>query len=340
MTDQKLIPFPEIFKTLSSILIEKGFSIEKAENCAMLFAQASLDGVPSHGLNRFPIFLEMIKEGVVKPESDPELIQKSLMYEQWDGQLGPGPLNAQFAMYRAIQMSKEFGMGLVGLKNTNHWMRAGNYGLLATEAGCIGICFTNTKPNLPAWGGSEPKLGNNPLVVAIPRKEGPILLDMAMSQFSYGKLNIFKNSGKKMPFEAGFDKQGNLTKDPSEIIENELALPIGLWKGAAFSLVLDIVASLLSGGNAVHQIGKAGGEFAVSQVFISLNMEKLGITEMSDTQLEGILEDFHSSQVLEGQKVRFPGENLLKTRKQNMEMGVPVDKLIWEKILAHADLDE
>lgn len=308
MNNTLFIPFAEVFQTLTGILAEKGFSQTNAENCAWLFAQASLDGVPSHGLNRFPVFMKMMEKGVVDPKAEPELLHKAMMFEQWNGHLGPGPLNAQLAMYRAIQLSKEFGVGLVAMQNTNHWMRAGNYGLQATEAGCIGICFTNTKPNMPAWGGAEPKLGNNPLVIAIPRKDGPVLLDMAMSQFSYGKLNIFKSQGEQVPFEAGFDHEGNLTKDPKTVIDNELALPIGLWKGAGLSLVLDMLASVLSGGNAVHQVGEEVEECALSQVFICLSPEKLGLTELSEQQIEAIINDLHDSSVFEEKRCVFPGK--------------------------------
>ncbi|PRY90922.1 3-dehydro-L-gulonate 2-dehydrogenase [Mongoliibacter ruber] len=328
------ISFSEVFKTLTDILAKKDFSYSKAETCAWLFAQASLDGVPSHGLNRFPVFLEMIEKGLVKPGAEPELLHKAIMFEQWNGHLGPGPSNAQFAMFRAIQLAKEFGVGLVALQNTNHWMRAGNYGLQATEAGCIGICFTNTKPNLPAWGGAEPKLGNNPLVIAIPRKEGPVLLDMAMSQYSYGKLNIFKSQGAQMAYDAGFDNGGDLTKDPQTIIGNELALPIGLWKGAGLSLVLDMLASILSGGNTVHEIGLKGEEYALSQIFISISPEKLGLSDLSNIQIESIINDLQGSKVFGDEKVRFPGENLLQKREKNMKEGVPVDKEIWDKIIA------
>ncbi|MBW3468620.1 3-dehydro-L-gulonate 2-dehydrogenase [Arthrospiribacter ruber] len=327
------IPFAEIFKQLTEILNSKGFSQSEAENCAWLFAQASLDGVPSHGLNRFPLFCEFVDRGIVDPKASPELILQMGMFERWDGRSGAGPLNAQFAMYRAIQLSMQNGIGMVALQNTNHWMRAGNYGLQATEKGCIGICFTNTKPNMPAWGGSEPKLGNNPLVIAIPKKDGPLLLDMAMSQFAYGRLQLFKSAGQQAHFEAGFDDKGGLTKDPEKVLNNELALPIGLWKGAGLSLMLDILCAVLSGGNSVHQVAGKGTETCLSQVFISISPVKLGLDQdKMEEQVVEVLEDLKRSAVFEGQAVRYPGEHLLKTRKSNMENGVPVESKIWEKI--------
>ena len=102
-------------------------------------------------------------------------------------------------MERAIALGREHGVGCVAMANTNHWMRGGTYGWQAAEAGMIGICWTNTMPNLPPWGGAERVIGNNPLIIAVPRANGPVVLDMAMSQFSYGALKSSRKRGEMLP---------------------------------------------------------------------------------------------------------------------------------------------
>lgn len=327
------IPYPEVLETLKKLFLEHGFDAPEAEASALLFAKASLEGVPSHGLERVRVFLDMVNKGFVNPKAKPTLMDQFGSFERWSGNLGPGPLNAQFCMDRAISLSKEFGIGLVALQQTNHWMRAGNYGWQAAEAGVIGICWTNTKPNMPAWGGSEPKLGNNPLVVGIPGKEGHIVLDMAMSQFSYGKMKQYLREGREMPFDAGFDSDGKITRNPRQVIDGELALPIGLWKGAGFSLVLDMLAALLSGGKAVHQIGDAGSEYGLSQVFLCLDPGKLGFSGTTDPVLDGIIHDYLSSGTFTGVTIRYPGQNTREIREKNLSEGVPVDEEVWNGIL-------
>lgn len=336
MTSSK-IPFLLLIKTFETVLIKKGFDAERANLSAQLFAKASLDGVASHGLNRFPSFIQLIDEGLIDVKAKPTLVSDFGFFERWDGHLGPGNLNAHHGMARAINLSKEKGIGCVALKNTNHWMRGGNYGWQAVEEKCLGICFTNTTPNMPAWGGSEPVLGNNPLVIAFPRREGPIVLDMAMSQFSYGKMSSFLKEKKFMPFEAGFDQEGNLTKNPKEVIEKELALPIGLWKGAGLSLLLDIFAAVLSEGNATHQIGAYAHEHNISQVFISLYPPKIGLADFPEEKINGIINHFKSSVTFKEEKVRYPGEQTLLVREKNLAEGVPVDRELWEKVLEMAE---
>ncbi|MEX0773198.1 MAG: 3-dehydro-L-gulonate 2-dehydrogenase [Balneolales bacterium] len=332
MVDLK-VPYEELVGVLNKILLKRNFSRERAYLSATLFAKANLDGVASHGLNRFPHYLQMISEGCINVNAEPEQTGSFGPFERWDGKLGPGNLNAHFCMKRAISAAKAHGMGCVTLRNTNHWMRGGNFGWQAVEKDCLGICFTNTKPNMPAWGGKEAKLGNNPLIVAIPRKKNPVVLDMALSQFSYGKINTYLKNKESLPYDGGFDQDGNLTRDPQKIMEKELALPAGLWKGAGLSLVLDILVSVLSEGHSTYEIGKHKEEYGISQFFLCFYLPKLGITSYPEEKIDEIIENFKSSSVFGSAKVRFPGENTLSTRRYNLENGIPVDPDIWESVL-------
>lgn len=318
--------------TLKQILIDCGFEERRAELSATLFSKANLDGVSSHGVNRFPGYLKFIRENFIDIEARPECISSLGAFEKWDGHLGPGNLNAYECMERAIEIAKNQGMGCVALRNTNHWMRGGNFGWQAVDHNCIGICFTNTKPNMPAWGGNEPKLGNNPIVIGIPRSEGPVVLDMALAQFSYGTLNNYIKRNEELPYGGGINDEGVIIKDPKEISKNELALPIGLWKGAGLSLVLDIIGSVLSEGNATYEIGQKQKEHGVSQVFLCFYLSKITSPNIEE-KIDRILEDLKSSSTFGNLEVRYPGERTLAVRRKNLKLGVPVDEDIWNQIL-------
>ena len=148
------VSYQELFDGLLRALLKIGFENERARRCAQLFADTDRDGVYSHGLNRFPRFVAMIQNGVIDIHGAPELVTSCGALERWDGKIGPGNLNAHQCMQRAIELSSKHGVGCVALANTNHWMRGGSYGWQAADAGAIGICWTNTLPNLPPWGAS------------------------------------------------------------------------------------------------------------------------------------------------------------------------------------------
>lgn len=322
------VSYPALKSEFRRILLRLGFEERKADLCAGIFAANTRDGVYSHGINRFPAFVEFVREGLVNKEAEPEVVSRQGTIEVWDGNLGPGPYNATLAMDRAIALAKEHGMGCVALRNTNHWMRGGTYGWQAAEAGCIGICFTNTIANMPPWGGKEPRLGNNPLVIAVPRSEGHVVLDMAMSQYAYGKLQQYSAEGRQLPVPGGYTAGGELTTDPGAVFESQRALPIGFWKGSGLSLVLDVVLTAITGGQSVSKITEGVKEKGVSQLFLCLHLD-----QYHEPLIEEIIRFTKSSAPAEsGGHLGYPGENTLATRRRHEAEGIAIDEGQWETL--------
>ncbi|MDE0313914.1 MAG: 3-dehydro-L-gulonate 2-dehydrogenase [Candidatus Poribacteria bacterium] len=328
------VPFQTLYDEFYRVLVAIGFAGERAKLCAKLFTENQRDGVYSHGLNRFPGFVSGLQSKQIDFRAKPEKVESFGALERWDGKMGVGLVNAHICMQRAMELTEAHSIGCVGLSNTNHWMRGGAYALQAAEAGYIGICWTNTTKLMPPWGSEEKKIGNNPLAIAIPRDEGNILLDMAMSQYSNGKLEVLRLQGKQLPLPGGYDTEGNLTVEPAEILDSQRALPIGYWKGSGLALVLDTMAAVISGGQATHQIGKQKSEYAVSQVYIAINVTgMMGQTVLNET-VEAIINDFHTASSLdENEKVRYPGEGMLRIRQESLEKGVLVDEAQWQALL-------
>ncbi len=324
----------KMLSEFNRILLSRGFTNENAFKCAQIFTNNSVDGVYSHGVNRFATFIKMVDDGYVKPNNIPSLKSKQGGIEQWDGNLGAGPLNAMHATDTAIDLSLQYGIGCVALSNTNHWMRGGAYGWHAAKKGFIFIGFTNTIANMPAWGAMDNRLGNNPFVLAVPYKEEAIVLDMAMSQYSFGKMELAKMKDEKLSMHGGYNSSGQLTNDPAEIIASRRLLPIGYWKGAGLSLLLDVLATILSGGLSTFEISKSKIEIAISQVFIAIDISKLQNYSSIPQMINNIINDYHQSATDdEMNKIIYPGERVLKTRKENIAQGIPVLKNIWDEIL-------
>jgi 3-dehydro-L-gulonate 2-dehydrogenase len=325
------IPESEVRDTLRSILETLGFAPDDAALCAKLFAETSRDGVHSHGLDRFPRFVRMVRDGFVDPRRQAVFAAGAPPMERWDGLGGPGNLNAHRCMERAIALAREHGIGLVALANTNHWMRGGSYGWQAAEAGMLAICWTNTMPNLPPWGAREPRIGNNPLVFAVPRAGGHVVLDTAVSQFSYGALETHQRQGRKLAVPGGFDGSGQLTDDPGAILESARLLPIGYWKGSGLSLLLDLFAALLSGGRATHEIpADPLRESGVSQVFIVMDPAHLGADEWLERVVSEVVRDYCGEEPDAG--TRYPGERVMRHRAEAQARGIPVDPEVWAAI--------
>ncbi len=328
------IQFDDLKNEFKRVLLKKGVSEQMADDVAQMFAETSRDGVYSHGVNRFPRMISYLDKGYIKPEEKPTLVQAMGAFEQWDGNQGFGNTNAKDCMDRAIELAKTNTIGCVALRNTNHWMRGGAFGLQAAEAGCIGICWTNTQQNMPAWGSTERRIGNNPLILSVPREDGHVVVDMAMAQFSYGQLENHRLRGEKLPVVGGYDTEGNVTDDPAEIEKTWRVLPIGFWKGSGLSLLLDLIATVLSGGLSSYEIGKLGDdEYRLSQMFIAIDVEKVASSEFLKKAVDDVLNDIKSAErVNENEEIKYPGEQMLKKRNENIEKGIPVEDSVWEII--------
>ena len=243
-----LISFAEMQEVIASAFLQAGMNEQEARQCALIHAQSTLDGVNSHGVNRVARFVDYIGRGWVNLAGKPKVVKQMGAIEIYDGDRGPGVLNAIFATDRAMEMASQQGVGIVALRNTTHWMRGGAYGWRAADQGYVAISWTNTESCMPAWGARDTRIGNNPFVMAVPRKKGHIVLDMAMSQYSYGRLQTTRLKGRKLPFPGGFDKDGNLTDEPGPIEASMRILPTGYWKGSGFAIMLDVLAAVLGGG--------------------------------------------------------------------------------------------
>jgi 3-dehydro-L-gulonate 2-dehydrogenase len=329
------VGFDEIVDVVARAFERAGLSPDKARTCARIHAESSRDGVYSHGLNRVPRFVDYLERGWVDAAAEPEPVRSLGPIEVHDGRRGPGILNALFATDRAMALAAEHGVGIVALRNTTHWMRGGAFGWRAAEAGRIAIAWTNTESCMPAWGGADTKLGNNPFVIAVPRAEGPVVLDMAMSQYSYGKLQVTRLKGEELPYPGGFDSDGRLTSDPGAIEASMRILPAGFWKGSGLAIMLDLLAAILSEGLATYGIDEVerGSCTGCSQIFVVLDPEQLGSAAHMREVVDGVVAYVNASApATPGRQVTCPGQNTLATREDHLANGVVVDDEIWKEV--------
>lgn len=316
--------------------LERFLNAQDAKRFAEIFAGNSLDGVYSHGMNRYPRYLSDMESGLCDAKvTQAERVSGLGGLEVWDAHFGVGPLIAQQMAERAIELARTHGIACVALRNNSHWLRAGRYGLMMADAGMMGLCMTNTCMNLVAYGAKEPSTGNNPITIAIPRRAGSLVMDMAVSQYAFGKLEIMAQEGGMLDTPCGYDTDGNLTNDPKKIVESGLMTPMALWKGSALSIMIDLMVSMLSLGRTSLAIGTpADGEKGMSQMFVCMNPAAVIDMDKAEAQMEKTIAFLNSLEPKDGvHGVHAPGENLEKTRARNRECGIPVTEDTWQKIV-------
>lgn len=330
------VAYEDMVKEFKRVLMKYGFEEKDAQDSAEIFTANSMAGVYSHGLNRFPRVISYLEHGTIDPQNKATCELSLGAIERWDGHRGFGPLNAKLAMDRAVELAKQYGIAVVALGNNNHWMRGGTYGWQAADQGCIGICWSNTMPNMPAWGSTDRNIGNNPLIMAIPRSNGQhIVIDCALSQFSYGKMEDCKLKGIQLPVPGGYDTEGKLSTDPAEIEKTWRVLPMGYWKGSGLSIALDAIATVLSNGNSVAKIGTFGDEVGLTQIMIAIDPSKLNSVELTDEIVNDIIANVKgAAPIVEGKEIYYPGEQSVKNLVENRANGIPVVESVWNDVCA------
>ncbi|MPV36907.1 Ldh family oxidoreductase [Georgenia subflava] len=226
-----------------------GLNSRQARVLADSLVDADLHGVASHGVMLVPMYVSRLRNGSVTLAETADVVRDDGgAAAVLDGAHALGQFTGAQAMTLAVEKAKRLGVGAVTVRHAFHFGRALPYAELAAEQGCIGVAMANTRPLMPAHGGAEAVVGNNPLAIAVPGGEGAGFgLDMALSEAALGKIRIAAAEGRSIPDTWATDEHGLPTEDPAAALAG-LLLPVGGAKGFGLALVVDILAGVLSGG--------------------------------------------------------------------------------------------
>ncbi len=262
---------------LNRVFTKLGMPAEDAAWTAETLVTAELRGVTSHGVIRMPHYAKRLEISLANPTPNFHIAKDAGALALADGDNGMGQVVSRLAMEEAIARAREHNVGAVLLKESNHFGAAATYAAMAPEAGMIGIVTTNTLRVLPPAGGKEPRIGNNPLSIALP-SDPPMVLDMALSVVARGYIIEAARAGELIPEGWGLDKEGRPTTDPEEVLESSLLSPIAGYKGSGLSVAIDAILGCLAGGGHSHEIvgiNEFHGKSRVTSVFVAVNIEAL-----------------------------------------------------------------
>lgn len=198
-----------------------GVPAEDAMVAADVLVSADLRGLDSHGVARLRRYVAGLREGAMKPRPEVKVVCETPVAALLDGGAGLGQVVGVRGMKLAIEKALRLGVGLVAVRNSNHYGIAAYYAMMALEHDLIGFSMTNASPLVVPTFGREAILGTNPISVAVPAgSERPFVLDMATSAVPRGKLEVYARQGRKMPLGWAVDEEGLPTADPLRVLDN------------------------------------------------------------------------------------------------------------------------
>jgi LDH2 family malate/lactate/ureidoglycolate dehydrogenase len=304
---------------------------------ADIMVEADLCGVPSHGVIMLPRLLAALRDGRATRDPVVRVTRDRGATCVLDGDNGPGRYVAAFAMDRAVDKAREYGVGLCLARNTTHWGRAHAYVCRAARAGFIGICTTNAIPTMVVPGVKRAVLGNNPLAIAVPRAGGdePVVLDVAMTQAALGKVASYSRDGRAVPGDWGLDAQGRPSQDPGAILASGLLQPMGGHKGIGLAVMMELLTAALAGGPFGEEMARAdasGLDAAASKLFVAIDPSALGDRAAFDVRVNAVLAYLRA--IDPNQPVLAPGERGWSARREYLRDGIPLHEEIVAQLAA------
>lgn len=330
-----------------------GVPEEDARICADVLMESDRRGIESHGVNRFkPIYIDRIQAGIQKPVTKIEILRETATTAVMDANDGMGMVASHRAMSLAIDKAKQYGMGMVAVRNSTHYGIAGYYATMATDAGMIGITGTNARPSIAPTFGVENMLGTNPLTIGLPTDEAfPFVLDCATSITQRGKIEYFAKTGKETPKGMVVGRDGLAKTDSKQILKDlvngEAALaPLGGigeelagYKGYGYATVVEILSAALQTGNFLKMLSgrDENGKlipYHLGHFFIAIDTEAfMGLDAFKKTAGD-ILRDLRSSEKAPGEeRIYTAGEKEYLVWLDRKEKGLPLTKASRDDII-------
>ncbi len=327
--------------TVSAVFSAVGFDPSDSAKIAAALVEADLRGVSSHGVMLVPMYVERLNAGGVTRERELDILYDAGAALVVDARGGMGQLSSPQAMGHAIERAGRFGIGLVSVRNAHHFGAASRWAMQAGQAGCVGVAMSNTTPLMPAPGGAERIVGNNPLAIAVPTSAGvEIVLDMALSAVALGKIRLAASAGRPIPETWATDPSGTPTTDAEEAVLGML-LPAAGHKGFGLALMIDVLTGVLSGGGWGDQVRPLYREpdrpNDCAHLFLAIDPEMLGGVESFRRRSSGLAARVRSSATAPGvNRLYLPGEIEEERAAHQRLHGVLIERSGLDGLLAAA----
>ena len=347
MADAKntvLFPY-ETLKKLSMDAFQKfGFSEKEADIIQDVLLTSDLFGIQSHGMQRMVRYHKGITNGLIKIDAKPEIVKETPISAVIDGHDGMGQILGHMAMEMAIEKAKKSGVGIVSVRNSNHYGIAGYYAKMASDQGLIGFSCTNSEAIMVPTYARKAMLGSNPIAWTVPADPVDFFFDCSTTVVTRGKLEMYNKLGKQLPNGWALNKDGKASQDAGEVLGNISdhvgggIMPLGgnteqlgSHKGYGYGMLCEIFASIFSQGGTSNKC-MTGGRSNICHGFMAINPAIFGNPEDVKKHFSTFLQELREAPKAEGaDRIYTHGEKEAEAIEVCRKEGIPViDKTVAE----------
>jgi LDH2 family malate/lactate/ureidoglycolate dehydrogenase len=335
----RLFPYALLHDFCSAVFRARGFIFEECKQITDVLLAADLAGIESHGIQRLIRYDQEISGGLVNPEAKAEIVFQTPLSAVMDAHDKMGQLSGIEAMNLAIEKAKTHGVGIVTVRDSNHYGIAGFYTHMAAEKDLIGICMTNTQAIMVPTFSSQAMLGTNPIALAMPAEPCVFSFDASTTVVTRGKLEVYSKRGEPAPEGWLLDENGLETTDVPKVLSNIIAkrgggiLPLGGagettsgYKGYGFALLCELFTGVLSGGTTSNHIYETPGRSNIAHCFMAIDYALFGDKKEIRERFSHFLQELRNANKATGQeRIYIHGEKEWESAKSKMTEGIPLN---------------
>lgn len=314
------------------ILSAAGVPAGAAEPAAELLVDSQLRGIDSHGVAHLPVYVRRIAVGAIAPAAVPRVIRTGAATSVVDGGNALGLIVALAAIDEACGRAKEMGIGACAVRDSNHFGAAAPLVERGARQGLIVLALSNAAPTMAPWGGREALLGTNPLAAAFPRAGGePIVIDMATSAASRGRIRAAEKQKKPIPDTWALDSAGLPTTDATAALDGTMQ-PLGGAKGYALTLLIELLCTALSGGRPGFEVRNphdpSSAAAGTSHLFVAFDPEHFAGRQTSQLAAATIADRIEATTPASAAPPRVPGARGAEIAARRGRDGIPVTEML------------
>ena len=328
----RTVPVDALRRYMRAMLSAAGCDEENAGVAAEGFLAADLRGVGLQGLDHMPTLLDALRDGRVDGRARPRLVSESPGTVLIDGGRGPGQAAALLAVDCAIERARESGSCAAAVTNSFDLFMLGHYTERIALAGLAGLGFSDAPPMVRPHGGTERRLGTNPMSIAIPTGDDPLVLDLSTSALSASRVRQATYHGERVPAAEGVDRAGRPSADPAAVRAGAIG-PLAGHKGFGLGLCVALLAGPLTGSDTGSAL-LARGTARKGHLFLAVDPARFGDANAFRAAASAYLAEVKACAPAEAaEAIRVPGERAAAARRGALETGrVTVYESVWTRM--------
>ena len=316
-----------------------GFGEEDGKRITDVLLTADLYGIESHGMQRMVRYHKGIAKGTIHVDARPEIVFETPVSAVVDGHSGMGQLVGAFAMEKAIGKALASGIGIVTVRESNHYGISGYYANMAAERGLMGFSCTNSEAIMVPTFSRKAMIGSNPIAVAVPADPHPFFFDASTSVVTRGKLEMYNKTGKPLPGGWALDENGAPCDDAPRVLANIVGkkgggiMPLGgseealgSHKGYGWGMVAELFSSILSLGVTSDRCCTFPDKTGICHGFAAIDPAIFGDPQAIREHFSDYLRRLREAPKAEGcDRIYTHGEKEVEAAADRRANGVPVN---------------